>query len=224
MSCLKAYAIGRIQELSMKNSSTSRLSLPMLALALTAFVAATHAQPSVEGTFMGGVAAPVEHDGQHDFDFLTGTWKFHLRKLVNPLSGSATWQEYDGTINARPILGGKANTDEVTAVGPAGRIEGLTLRMYDTKSRQWSIYWGNIKDGSLGIPVIATVGSFRDGRGEFNDQEIINGRAIFVRYVWFDITPSSAKFEQSFSADGGKTWEVNWATTQTRTALGSANP
>lgn len=173
---------------------------------------------------MGGVAAPVEHDGQHDFDFLMGSWKFHLRKLVNPLTGSTTWQEFEGRAYAQPILGGKANVDQVTVDGPNGHIEGLTVRMYNPKSRQWSLYWGSIRDGNLGQPAVATVGSFRNGRGEFYDQEPINGRVILVRYEWFDITPSSARFEQSFSADGGKTWEVNWITSQTRISTGAAKP
>ena len=38
----------------------------------------------------------------------------------------------------------------------------------------------------------------------------------FVRFVIADITPTSCRFEQAFSADGGKTWEVNWIATDTR--------
>jgi hypothetical protein len=60
------------------------------------------------------------------------------------------------------------------------------------------------------------VGEFKEGRGEFYDQEPCNGRMIFVRYLWSGITANSAHFEQSFSDDGGKTWEVNWITDQTR--------
>ena len=37
-----------------------------------------------------------------------------------------------------------------------------------------------------------------------------------VRFAITDITPSSCRFEQAFSADGGKTWEVNWIATDTR--------
>jgi hypothetical protein len=61
-----------------------------------------------------------------------------------------------------------------------------------------------------------TVGRFTNGRGEFYDEEEYEGKKITVRYVWSDITANSAHFEQAFSTDGGKTWEVNWITDQTR--------
>jgi len=41
-------------------------------------------------------------------------------------------------------------------------------------------------------------------------------RAILVRYMWSDISPQSARMEQSFSADGGRSWEVNWICELTR--------
>jgi len=187
-----------------------------LALGIISFAPIARPQSPESATKLGGVTAPAVHDGQHDFDFLIGAWKFHLKRLIHPLTGSTTWVEFDGTARAQKILGGRANVDEISVEGPTGKVEGLTLRMYSPQSRQWSIYWGNLRDGNLGLPAIATVGSFKDGHGEFFDHEPINGRWIFVRYVWFDITPDSARFEQSFSADGGRTWEVNWITSQTR--------
>ena len=63
-----------------------------------------------------------------------------------------------------------------------------------------------------------TVGSFKDGRGEFYDQEMFEGRSIFVRYVWSDLKPNSCRWEQAFSTDGGKTWETNWIMEFTRAA------
>ncbi|HKO52148.1 MAG TPA: hypothetical protein VJV79_30780, partial [Polyangiaceae bacterium] len=85
--------------------------------------------------------------------------------------------------------------------------QGLSLRLYDPQSRQWSLNYANAADGHMAVP---TVGQFRDGRGEFYDQEVLNGRAVFVRFVISGITSNSAHFEQAFSDDGGKTWEVNW--------------
>jgi hypothetical protein len=102
---------------------------------------------------------------------------------------------------------------ELKAEGPAGCFEGLNLRLYNPASHQWSLNFANINDGTLAQP---TVGEFRNGGGEFYDQESLNGRAIFVRFVISDITPTSCRFEQSFSDDGGKTWEVNWIATDTR--------
>ena len=163
-------------------------------------------------TAANGGAAP--RDGQHDFDFEIGTWKTHLKRLLHPLSGSSTWVEYDGTSVVRSVLDGRANLVELRVEGTAGRIEGMSLRLYNPESKQWSLNFVNAAAGTLSTP---TVGEFKGGRGEFFDQETLNGRAILVRFVISDITRDSCRFEQSFSADGGKTWEVNWIATDTRT-------
>jgi len=152
-------------------------------------------------------------DGQHDFDFEIGTWKSHLKRRLHPLTGSTTWVEYEGTSVVRKVWNGRANLVELEVEGPAGRIEGLSLRLYNSQSHQWSLNYANANDGTLSQPAI---GEFKNGRGEFFDQEPLNGRAILVRFVISDITPSSCHFEQSFSDDGGKTWEINWITTDTR--------
>jgi hypothetical protein len=152
-------------------------------------------------------------DGSHDFDFATGTWKTHVRRLLRPLTGSTTWVEYDGISIVRKVWGGRANLVELVADGPAGHFEGLSLRLYNPESRQWSLSFASSASGSLSPP---TIGEFKNGRGEFFAQEILNGRAVYVRFVISDITPSSCRFEQAFSDDGGKTWEVNWVATDTR--------
>jgi hypothetical protein len=59
-------------------------------------------------------------------------------------------------------------------------------------------------------------GQFTGGRGVFFGQESLDGRMIYVRFVITAITPTSCRFEQSFSADGGKTRELNWVATDTR--------
>ena len=152
-------------------------------------------------------------DGQHDFDFHIGTWKTHLKRRLHPLTGSNTWVEYEGTTVVRKVWNGRANLVELKADGPAGHFEGLNVRLYNPKSHQWSLNFANPNDGTLSQP---TIGEFKNGRGEFFDQETLNGRAILVRFVVLDITPSSCRFEQSFSDDGGKTWEVNWIAIDTR--------
>ncbi len=157
---------------------------------------------------------PAVRDGQHDFDFYFGTWKSHLSQLVHPLTGSTAWVEFDGTIVTQRVWNGRANLDEFEAAGPSGHIEGLTLRLYNPQTRQWSLYWANSKAGTVGGP--PNIGEFKNGRGEFFCQDTLNGRAILIRYVWSDITPNSAHFEQSYSDDGGKTWEVNWISPITR--------
>ena len=158
-------------------------------------------------------AAEPTRDGQHDFDFEIGTWNTHVKRLVHPLSGSTQWTEYDGISTVSKVLGGRANLVELRMDGPAGHFEGLSLRLYNPQSRQWSLNFSNAKVGMMSQP---TIGEFKNGRGEFYDQEILDGRAILVRFVIFDITADKCRFEQSYSDDGGKTWEVNWIATDTR--------
>ena len=162
-------------------------------------------------------AATVERDGQHDFDFIFGDWRYQLKRRLNPLTGSTKWVEYEGTGHGIKIWNGRANLDEFEGDGAAGHIEGLTLRTYNSKTHQWSLYWANSKDGKVVVPQI---GQFKDGRGEFYAQDMLNGKNIFVRFVWTNTTTSMPHFEQSFSDDGGKTWESNWITDSTRVNSG----
>jgi hypothetical protein len=153
------------------------------------------------------------HDGQHDFDFELGSWKTHIRRLLHPLTGSTVWAEYEGTSVVRKVWDGRANLLELEVAGPTGSIEALSLRLYNPDSGQWSLNFASSASGTLGQP---TVGEFRNGRGEFYDQETFGGRAVLVRFVISDIRRDSAHFEQAFSVDGGKSWEVNWIATDTR--------
>lgn|SRR5215813_2491410 len=155
----------------------------------------------------------VQRDGQHDFDFEIGVWKTHLRRLVQPLSGSTTWVEYEGTTVVRKVWDGRANLAELEADGPSGHLEVLSLRLYNPEAHQWSLNSANAKTGTISVP---TIGEFKNGRGEFYDTETINGRSILVRNVWSDIAPNSCRFEQAFSDDRGKTWEVNWVAVDIR--------
>jgi hypothetical protein len=159
------------------------------------------------------VAGEPPHDGLHDFDFLYGHWKLTVRRLKNPLRGSHEWYDMTGTSWVRPIFGGKGNLDDFEADGPTGHVSALTIRSYSPEAHQWSIYWLNSKSGKIDVP---TVGEFKNGRGEFYDQEVFDGRSILVRYIWSNITPKTAHFEQAFSPDGGKSWEVNWISDVTR--------
>ena len=151
-----------------------------------------------------------QRDGSHDFDFIIGNWKAHVRRLPDRLNNSDTWVEYDGISNHKKILDSNANFEEfdVTSTDKKLHIKAQTLRLYNPVSRQWSIYLVDVDNGTLGVPPV--VGSFSGNRGEFFDQEDFKGRAILVRYMWLNISPQAARMEQSFSPDGGKTWEVNW--------------
>jgi hypothetical protein len=159
---------------------------------------------------------PADADkGAHDFDFNIGTWKTHISRLQHPLTGSTTWIQYEGRSVIRKVWNGRANLVELEADSAAGHIEGLSLRLYNPESHQWSLNFSNSAVGTMGQP---TIGEFKNGRGEFTDQETLNGRTIWVRFVISDIKPTRVRYEQSFSDDGGKTWEANWIATDTRPA------
>jgi len=164
----------------------------------------------------GNALAHSSHDGAHDFDFLIGNWKAHVRRLPERLVGSTKWVEYEGISNHKKLLDSNANFEEFEVAGhePGLRIKAQTLRLYNPQSRQWSIYLVDLDKGTLDLPPV--VGEFNGKKGEFYNQQLWNGRAVLVRYMWLDISPHASRMEQSFSADGGKSWEVNWICELTR--------
>ena len=186
-----------------------RLSSFLIAASICAAVVPLHFAPAYAQS-PGSV-----HDGQRDFDWEIGTWTTNVRVLRNPLSGKPPeWAEYRGTSVVKPLMGGRWNFVELSVAGPAGRIEGGALRLYNPKTGQWSLNYASLSNGLLTAPVY---GSF-DGRGVGSSHRLdtMDGRAILVRFV---ITPKSrdeATFEQSYSADGGTTWETNWFAVDTR--------
>jgi hypothetical protein len=151
--------------------------------------------------------------GQHDFDWQLGHWSVHMRRLQRPLTGSSSWTELDGKVIVRPIWGGRANIAEITSQGPSGKLEFLSLRLFDPQAHQWSLNFASDDGGVLSTPM---VGQFKDGRGEFYDYEPINGRMTWVRFRFDDIKGGSNRDEQAFSVDGERTWETNWINTSTR--------
>jgi len=159
----------------------------------------------------------VAHDGSHDFDFLIGDWKAHLRRMIDRKTGvttsdprTGTWVEYDGVCNDKKLLDTNANFEQFDVQASRTHLlfRGQALRMYNPASHQWSIYGLDLDKGELDLPPL--IGLFTGKRGEFFDSELRNGRMVQVRYVWSDVTPKSARMEQSFSPDGGKSWAVNW--------------
>ena len=183
---------------------------PLLVLILVAIVFVAILPASCHAQTASNPANLPSRDGSHDFDFLIGNWKAHVRRLPDRLNNSNTWVEYDGISNHKKLLDSNANFEEfdVTSTDKKLHIKAQTLRLYNPTSHQWSIYLVDLDNGTLSLPPV--VGHFSGNRGEFFDQEDFKGRAIFVRYVWLNISPNSARMEQSFSPDGGKTWEVNW--------------
>jgi hypothetical protein len=157
-------------------------------------------------------ATDSTRDGSKDFDFAIGTWKTHIRRLIHPLTGSKEWTTFDGTVVTRKVWKGRAQLEEIEAKGPLGHFEGVNLFLYNPQARQWATYWANSDDGTIAVP---TIGEFKNGRAELFDQETYNGRTILARGVWSEIKANTHRFEQSYSDDGGKTWETNFIAEKT---------
>lgn len=152
-------------------------------------------------------------DGARDFDFLIGSWIVTNRRLRRRLAGSTDWEEFPATSVCRSVLHGTANMDEISM--PAKGYAGMTLRLFDPARKEWSLYWVNSREGRLYPPV---VGRFVAGRGEFYGDDTEGGTPVRVRYIWSMITSTSARWEQAFSVDGGRSWETNWIMDFTRSA------
>jgi hypothetical protein len=145
----------------------------------------------------------------HDFDAQHGRWHTTVRRLVRPLSGSQEWAEYAGTSVVHPLVGGRANIVELDVSGPRGRIEGVSLRLFEPDARRWTLRWANAAGGTLDDRPLA--GGFAgSAHGLFYGEDTLAGRPVLVRFEISVVDPQTVRFEQSFSADGGKTWETNW--------------
>ena len=150
----------------------------------------------------------------HDFDFLPGTYRVHHRRLVARLAGSDEWQEFDGMSTAWPILGGAGNVDDNVLELPDGTYRAISIRTFDPSTDQWRIWWLDGRAPARLDPPVT--GSFENGIGTFIGDDTFNGRPILVRYLWSNITDRTWRWEQSFSPDGGTTWEANWIMDGTR--------
>jgi len=179
--------------------------IALLFSALVVILSPTHllSQTSSEIAKPGPPTAGADHDGQHDFDSLVGPWKGHTKYRADPFAGSDKWIEFDGTETFQKLWDGAVL--ELSKGGNTNGPVGLMLYTYNAQSHQWYVYFASRKDGKVGLP---NVGEFRNGRGEFLVQDTLNGKSLLNRYVWSQIASSSPHFEESWSSDGGRTWEL----------------
>jgi predicted enzyme related to lactoylglutathione lyase len=151
---------------------------------------------------------PSPTSSENDFDFLVGTWKILNRKLKTRLSNSNEWLEFAATLEMRKILNGLGNFESFKATLEGKPFEGMALRLFDPKSRLWSIYWADSNAGVLDRNPV--VGSFEGTLGKFYARDVFNGKEITVLYQWDKKDPQQPRWSQAFSVDNGKTWEWNW--------------
>jgi hypothetical protein len=148
------------------------------------------------------------HDAAHDFDFLFGTWRVAHRRLTTRLANGNEWEDFGGTCEARPILGGMANIDDNVLHIPNGTHRASSLRSFDHATNTWAIWWLDGRSPhQLDVPV---TGGFTNGIGQFYAHDTLNGQPIQVRFQWTDTETTTPRWDQAFSPDNGSTWELNW--------------
>ena len=184
------------------------MKIPMTALLLPLLLCVPAAASSAEAS-----SAPAVRDGQRDFDWEIGSWDTQLRRLGKPLSGSTTWIEYAGSTVVKPLMDKRSNIVEFDVNGAAGRITGVSLRLYQPASGKWTLHFANLANGLMTEPM---EGSFSEGLGTFYGSDTLNGRPIRVRFLIIPVNRKQWRFEQAYSADDGKTWEDNWIAIDTR--------
>lgn len=164
------------------------------------------------------------HNAAHDFDFLQGPWHIRNTRLVHRLAGCTDWEVFDATGTAHPLPGGIGNYDDFTAPGWQPGFVGMSLRVFSPGAQRWSIYWLDNTTGGLdpatGLLRPPVVGGFEKGVGLFEGEEEFEGRTVRVRFEWSQVHTGTPRWQQAFSADGGRTWEMNWVMEFSRPAHG----
>ena len=178
-----------------------------LAQGLSTAFSASSAHGAGASPVAGASAAAPAGASSSDFAFLMGAWRVRHHKLKGRLVGSTEWSDFDGTCKAWPLLGEAANVDDNVLHAPDGLYRGVTLRRRDPNTGKWWIWWLDDQGAGLEPPV---VGEFNNGVGTFFGDDQLRGQPIRVRFIWSEIAARAARWEQAFSPDQGRTWEVNW--------------
>ena len=158
--------------------------------------------------------SPSSTSSEHDFDYLAGKWNMHNKRLKTRLNNCKEWIEYESTdVNNGPQLYGVANVDIVTSgFNPVGKkpYQGMTVRLFNTETKLWSLYWVDSVSGTMDPPV---VGSFEGNIGRFYCKDTFDGKPILVMFKWDKTDPDNPVWSQAFSPDNGATWEMNFTNT-----------
>ncbi len=159
------------------------------------------------------VIVPSPTSSKHDFDFFEGKWKLFNKKLKSRLSQCTEWIEFESTQEMYRVLNGIGNIDNFLATFDEQPFEGMTVRLFNPKTKLWSIYWADSNEGKLDPPVL---GSFENRVGHFITKDKLNGKDILVVFRWDARNKDNPIWSQAFSDDHGKTWEWNWYMYMTR--------
>lgn len=153
------------------------------------------------------IIIPSATSSKSDFDFFEGKWALHNKKLKSKLNNCSEWIEFEATQEMYKVLNGIGNIDNFLATFDGQLFEGMTLRLFNPKTKLWSIYWADSNEGKLDPPVL---GSFENNIGHFITKDVFEGKNIWVAFRWDARDKDNPIWSQAFSDDNGKTWEWNW--------------
>jgi hypothetical protein len=161
-------------------------------------------------------AGPAAADPATDWQWLTGNWDVYHERLRDRLVGSTTWDKFDGKSAFWHTMGGLGNVDDNLLHLPAGAYRAFSARTFDPATRQWAIWWLDGRTaGKLDPPVR---GGFDGAEGEFYGSDVHKGTPVTVRFRWHDTRSARPWWDQAFSTDDRRTWEINWRNYFTRTS------
>jgi hypothetical protein len=169
---------------------------------------ATWAHKNIKFTSAGELEIiPSKTSSQNDFDYLVGKWKLHNKRLKTRLNNCTEWTEFESTVEMSKLLNGIGNMDIYKATLDGKPFEGVALRLFNPKTKLWSIYWADSNVGVMDPPV---VGSFEDNIGTFYAKDVFNGKPVIVMFHWDKTDQNNPVWSQAFSPDNGLTWEWNF--------------
>jgi len=151
---------------------------------------------------------PSSSSSKTDFDFFVGKWNLQNRVLKKKADNTTGWVSFEATQEMRAILNGMGNIDNFLAAPDGKSFEGMTLRLFDPKTRLWSIYWADSNFGVLGLPPV--VGSFENKVAHFFSQDVVNEKNVITVYRWDARDENNPVWSQALSEDNGETWIWNW--------------
>jgi hypothetical protein len=152
-------------------------------------------------------AIPAVHGAVGDFDFFGGSWNVRMRRRRAILRNSDEWYDLSATCSNRKIVAGFGNIDDFHMTTSTGAtVSAMTLRLFDAKTCQWSIYW--VATPNVVLDPSPVVGGFEHGEGLFYAADSYNDKPVLVRFLWRP--GATPRWEQAFSPDAGRTWETNW--------------
>jgi len=164
----------------------------------------------------GGAAFGRGVDRRRDWTWLEGNWAVEHRRLRRRLVHDTHWDRFSGTSAVWMTLGGLGTVDDNLLHLPGGEYRAMGIRAHDPATDRWSIWWLDGRNPTRIDPPVT--GRFDGDTGLFTGKDMFDGRPIDVRFRWQGIHSARPHWQQSFSPDGGASWEMNWENFFTRTA------